>query len=175
MRSANYFNHGRKLASTWWEGTTGLPPVDNIIKKVQTNAYAHHIERLMYLAAPMLMIGIDPTEVYNWFISFVSIDAYDWVMVPNIYGMGTYADGGLMMSRPYFSSGNYIKKMSNFNDDETTDKWTALYYNFIVEQKAKLRKNYYTARWIPNWDKKSADEKKKIRNVARAVIKKNTK
>lgn len=170
MQTSNYFNSKRKLNEKWWTGETGLKPIDDIIKRIQKYSYAHHIERLMYLSAVMLMCNIDPIEVYNWFISFISIDAYDWVMVPNIYGMGTYADGGIMMTRPYFSSGSYIKKMSNYETSETIELWTTLYYNFIANNSEKLRKNYYTARWIGNYEKKSEKEKKEIKKMAEKFI-----
>ena len=175
MRKSNYFNHTRKLTDAWWEGKTGLGPIDDICARINKYAYAHHIERLMWLSAVMLMCGVAPNEVYEWFIGFVSIDAYDWVMTPNIYGMGTYADGGIMMTRPYFSSFNYIKKMSNWNDPEDAKIWNALYYNFIGENKTKLKKNYYTARWVGNYDSKSASERKEIKEIADRFITANTK
>lgn len=175
MRKSNYFNAQGKLNTNWWEGTTGLAPIDIIVKRVNKYSYAHHIERLMYLANVMLMCQIEPTEVYNWFIGFVSIDAYDWVMVPNIYGMGTYADGGIMMTRPYFSSSAYIKKMSNLiKTDEDADIFDCLYYNFIGTNKAKLRKNYYTARSIGHYDRKTEKEKKHYKEIAQKFIDANT-
>lgn len=173
--TSNYFENKNKLTGSWWNGTTGIEPIDAIIKRVDKYAYAHHIERLMYLSAIMLMCMVEPKEVFDWFISFVSIDAYDWVMVPNIYGMGTYADGGIMMSRPYFSSYNYVKKMST--KDSTNEKsegiWNALYYNFIGEKQKELSKNYYTARWIGNYKKKSKKEKEEIAKIAGEFLQKN--
>ena len=175
MRKLNYFNAKRKLTPSWWEGTTGLSPIDTIIKRVNKYSYAHHIERLMYLSSVMLMCGIDPNEVYEWFIGFVSIDAYDWVMVPNIYGMGSYADGGIMMTRPYFSSSAYVEKMSNLIEkDSDADIFDCLYYNFIAKNKERLRKNYYTARSIGHYDRKTAKEKEHFKEIADAFIKKNT-
>jgi deoxyribodipyrimidine photolyase-related protein len=170
MRKSNYFNATRKLGSQWWSAETGLIPIDDIIKRVHRYAYAHHIERLMYLAAPMMMCGVSPDEMYNWFISVVSIDAYDWVMVPNIYGMGSFADGGKMMSRPYFSSGKYISKMSNWNDEKTITLWTNLFYNFIGENIPQMKANYYTSRYVNNYNNKSDREKNIIKDSARKFI-----
>lgn len=177
MRKSNYFNHSRKLTATWWEGKTGLTPIDDICKRINKSAYAHHIERLMWLSAVMLMCGVAPDAVYEWFISFIAIDAYDWVMTPNIYGMGTYADGGSnnsMMTRPYFSSFAYVEKMSDWDDPKDAKIWNALYYNFIGVNKAKLKSNYYTARWIGNYERKSASERKEIKETASKFIAANT-
>lgn len=195
MRSGNYMRHYNKLNDTWWQGTTQLEPVDVVIRKVQKYAYAHHIERLMILGNAMLLCFIHPDDVFEWFISFVSIDAYDWVMVPNIYGMSQYADGGIMMTRPYFSSSNYILKMSNYtkssaeyidwddvesNDKSTgeptdlstkwTDVWDALYYNFVDRHQKRLKDIYSTANAVKLWQKKSKDEKKKINKLAEKFI-----
>lgn len=173
MRKSNYFNATRKLGPEWWTGTTGLTPIDDIISRALRYSYAHHIERLMYLAAMMMMCGISPHEMYNWFITIVSIDAYDWVMVPNIYGMGSFADGGMMMTKPYFSSGKYIKKMSNYNDNnDNLNLWTDIYYNFIANNIPKLKNNYYTSKYIKNYERKSDEEKKRIKASAEGFINK---
>lgn len=101
-----------------------------------------------------------------------TIDAYDWVMVPNVFGMSQYADGGSMMTRPYFSSSNYIVKMSNFKKDGSWDKiWDALYYNFIYNNYDLIRKNYATAQQALNWSKKSKKEKDDIIDTATKFIK----
>lgn len=171
MTQMNYFNNQNSLSSVWWEGKTTLKPIDNIIARVNKYAYAHHIERLMYLSSVMLMCMIHPKYVYKWFMELVSIDAYDWVMTPNIYGMGSYADGGMMMSRPYFSSIAYVEKMSDHQVDKPTQElWNALYYNFIATNQTQLRKNYYTARWIGNYHRKTDKEKASIKSIASEFI-----
>ena len=107
MRSSNVFGHTRKLTQDWYEGTTGIPAVDNCIKKVLARGYLHHVERLMIIGNIMFLSEIDPNDVYNWFME-MSIDAYDWVLVPNVYGMSQYADGGSLASKPNMSDSNYI-------------------------------------------------------------------
>jgi len=92
--------------------------MDEMIKKCEKYAYLHHIERLMYVGNFMLLARVNPNEAYRWFMEYF-IDSYDWVMVPNVYGMTQFADGGIMMTRPYFSSSNYIQKMSNFKKGQT--------------------------------------------------------
>ena len=171
MRGANYMNSNNKMNSKWWSGKTGLTPLDNVINKVDDYCYAHHIERLMILGNCMLLCQIHPDDVFDWFISFCSIDAYDWVMVPNIYGMSQYADGGIMMSRPYFSSSNYIAKMSDYKKSEDwAEIWDALYYYFIFKKSSKLSKIYSTANSVKLWEKKDKKEQNEIKKIASNFI-----
>jgi len=120
----NYLNHTNKLSKRFWDATTGIPPIDDCIKKAYQYSYLHHIERLMVIGQFFLLTMVHPDDVYEWFISAVSIDSYEWVMVANIYGMIMYADGGFMMSRPYFSSSVYIKKMNDGEYKTTGAKTT---------------------------------------------------
>lgn len=113
---------------------------DNVVKKVLKNAYAHHIERLMVLGNYMLLKEYDPNEIYRWFMEMF-IDAYDWVMVPNVYGMSQYADGGKMATKPYVSSSNYLLKMSDFKKGEWCKKWDDMFWNFIGKNEEEFRSN----------------------------------
>lgn len=131
-RTCNFFNHARKLPESFYVGTTGILPVDNTIKKLKKHAYAHHIERLMLLGNFFLLCEIAPHEIYRWFMEFF-IDAYDWVMVPNIYGMSQYADGGMMTTKPYFSGSNYILKMSDYPKGQWCKIWDALFWRFMIK------------------------------------------
>ena len=140
QRAANFFNHTRTLPRSFWQGSTGIEPIDTVIKKVLSSAYCHHIERLMILSNFMLLTQTDPDAVYTWFMELF-IDAYDWVMVPNVYGMGQYADGGSMITKPYISGSNYILKMSNYKKDSWSEIWDALYWNFIAKNLQILQKN----------------------------------
>ncbi|MFB6211662.1 MAG: cryptochrome/photolyase family protein [Halobacteriales archaeon] len=131
-REQNHFDCYRSLPDAFYTAETGLPPVDAAINRVQKHAYTHHIERLMVLGNIMLLLEIDPDEVYRWFMELF-IDAYDWVMVPNVYGMAEYADGGLFATKPYISSSNYIRKMSHYDGGEWEAVWDGLYWRFIDE------------------------------------------
>ncbi len=130
QRSMNFWNHKRELPSVLYSGETGLDPLDTVIRRVIQNAYAHHIERLMILGNFMLLSEIDPNAVYRWFMEMF-IDAYDWVMVPNVYGMSQYADGGLITTKPYISSSNYLRKMSDFPAGDWCAVWDGLYWRFV--------------------------------------------
>jgi deoxyribodipyrimidine photolyase-related protein len=94
----------------------------------------------MVLGNFMLLCEFNPDEVYRWFMEMF-IDAYDWVMVPNVYGMSQYADGGLMTTKPYVSGSNYILKMSDFNKGEWCEIWDALYWRFLYVNREVFVKN----------------------------------
>ena len=184
LSKTNFFKHKRKVNKHWFDGTTQIKPIDDIIKKVLKTGYAHHIERLMFLGNFMLLCEFDPKDVFDWFISIVSIDAYEWVMVPNIYGMSQFSAGDLMMTRPYFSSSNYILKMSNYTKKSGekvllgkeeylwSEIWDALYYNFINNNSKYLAKNYSTANAVTNWNKKSKKDKENLLKISK-LYKKN--
>jgi len=141
QRSSNFFNHAKKIDNDYYEATTGTEPIDNIIKKLNSIAYSHHIERLMFIGNFMLLEEIDPKEVYRWFMEMY-IDSYDWVMVPNVYGMSQFADGGEIITKPYFSSSNYIAKMSDYGrSKEWAKNWDDLFWKFLKKHKKFLSKN----------------------------------
>lgn len=140
MRNSNFFKHQNKLPQSFWKGDTGVLPVDNVINKVLKNAYCHHIERLMIVGNYMVLNEINPDDCYLWFMELF-IDAYDWVMVPNVYGMSLYADGGIFATKPYISGSSYILKMSNFKKGEWAKKWDENFWSFIFKNKSFMEKN----------------------------------
>lgn len=121
QRTANYFRHTNPLPKGFWDATTGIEPVDATIRKILDTGYCHHIERLMVLGNFLLLTETSPHAVYEWFMQYF-VDAYDWVMVPNVYGMSQYADGGLITTKPYISGSNYLLKMSDYQKGP----WTSL-------------------------------------------------
>ncbi|MBM3208304.1 MAG: cryptochrome/photolyase family protein [Chlamydiae bacterium] len=132
QRNSNYFKHKTKMPECFYDGTSGIPPIDDTIKKLNDTAYSHHIERLMVLGNFFLLCEIDPDDIYKWFMEMF-IDSYDWVMVPNVYGMSQYADGGLMTTKPYISGSNYILKMSNYPKGEWCEIWDGLFWRFMIK------------------------------------------
>jgi deoxyribodipyrimidine photolyase-related protein len=140
-RTTNFFNFDKKIPESFWKGETGIEPIDDTIKKVLTNAYCHHIERLMLLGNFMLLCEFDPDEVYRWFMELF-IDAYDWVMVPNVYGMSQYADGGFITTKPYVSGSNYVIKMSDYKKGEWCAVWDALYWRFLFKHQDIFKNNH---------------------------------
>ncbi len=140
QRTANFWGFHQSIPPAFYDGTTGIEPVDTVIGRVLKHAYCHHIERLMVLGNFMLLCEIDPNAVYRWFMELF-IDAYDWVMVPNVYGMSQYADGGRITTKPYVSSSNYVRKMSDFQSGPWCDIWDGLFWRFIGRHKKTLAKN----------------------------------
>ncbi len=139
-RQTNFWKFTKKIPKSFYEGTTTILPVDTVIRRLHEHAYVHHIERLMILGNIMLLCAFDPNAVYRWFMELF-IDAYDWVMVPNVYGMSQYADGGLITTKPYISSSAYIRKMSDFTPGPWCEIWDALYWRFIHKHRDFFARN----------------------------------
>jgi deoxyribodipyrimidine photolyase-related protein len=112
-RKKNFFSLTNPLPDFFWTGNTKMACVRSVVLETKTNAYAHHIQRLMVIGNLSILLGLNPNAVQAWFW-VVYADAYEWVHLPNVYGMGIFADGGLLASKPYLSSGSYINKMSNY-------------------------------------------------------------
>jgi deoxyribodipyrimidine photolyase-related protein len=135
-----------------------MEPIDTTIKKLINTAYNHHIERLMILGNFMLLCEINPDKVYQWFMEMY-IDAYDWVMVPNIYGMSQFSDGGLMATKPYISGSSYVLKMSNYKKGNWCETWDSLFWHFMNKHRNFFLSNPRLGMLIKTYDKMS-DEKK---------------
>lgn len=136
MRNSNFWQNENKLPEQFYTGKTDIPPIDDSIQKAKDYAYCHHIERLMLQGNMLLLLETNPDNVYEWFMEMY-IDSYDWVMVPNVYGMSQYAYQE-MMTKPYISSSNYINKMSHYEDGEWQEQWDGLYWSFIKNHKEKI-------------------------------------
>jgi len=159
QRNSNYWKFTKKIPSSFYTGDTGIKPVDDTIKNIMKYAYGHHIERLMILGNIMCLLRYDPNDIYRWFMELF-IDSYDWVMVPNIYGMSQFSDGGLMSTKPYISGSNYILKMSDYKKGEWSLVWDALYWNFIRDYRSFFEKNPRMSMMTKLYDKKDSDQKK---------------
>ena len=158
MRTQNFWQHTRPLPAAFWDGSTGLDPVDHAITTALQYGYNHHIDRLMVLGNVMLLSGIHPDQVYKWFMAMY-VDAYDWVMVPNVYGMSQFADGGNFATKPYISGSNYIRKMSDYKGGDWEQTWTALYWHFIGTHRDFFMSNHRLS-MMPRLLEKMSDEKK---------------
>jgi deoxyribodipyrimidine photolyase-related protein len=170
-RTSNYWNFERKIPASFYDGSTGIPPIDQTIKKVLKTGYCHHIERLMVLGNFMLLCEIHPNEVYRWFMELF-IDAYDWVMVPNIYGMSQFADGGLFATKPYISSSNYILKMSDYKKGDWTKTWDALFWRFMSVHRPFFEQNPRLGLLLKTLDKMDNSKKQKNIEVAEEFFEK---
>ena len=173
LRTSNTFGHNRRLTADWYNGTTGIPPVDDVIHKTLARSYAHHIERLMIVGNIMFLCDFHPDEVYRWFMEMY-IDAYDWVMVPNVYGMSQYSDGGSMTTKPYVSSSNYILKMSHYEKGDWCDVWDGLYWRYIEKNKDRFKKNPRMSMMVFQLDKLQENRKRVINYRAEDFLRDKT-
>ena len=110
LEKSNFFNHKKVMKETWYTATTGLVLLDYSINNALEYGWTHHIERLMILCNIMNLSEINPKEVYKWFMEMF-IDSSDWVMSPNVYGMGLFSDGGIFATKPYICGSSYLKMM----------------------------------------------------------------
>lgn len=170
QRNKNYWQHKQKLPESFYTAQTGIRPVDSSIQKILKTGYAHHIERLMIFANLMNLCQIDPDEIYQWFMEMF-IDAYDWVMVPNVYGMSSFSDGGKMSTKPYISGSHYIKKMSDYPDGEWAGQWDALFWNFINDNKEFFAKNPRLGMMLRTFEKMPEEKQQQHIKTAKEFIK----
>lgn len=169
-RTTNFWGFTKKIPSSFYNGTTGIYPVDKTIKKILETGYCHHIERLMVVGNFMLLCEFDPDEVYRWFMELF-IDAYDWVMVPNIYGMSQFADGGLFATKPYLSGSNYLMKMSDYKKGEWQDIWDGLFWRFMDNHRHFFKQNPRLGMLLGTFDKMAEDKREKHHKNAEDFLK----
>ena len=165
----NFFENKGLLDERWYNGTLGIEPVDITIRKVMKMGYCHHIERLMVLGNFMLLCGIHPDEVYRWFMELFA-DAADWVMVPNVYGMSQFADGGSLATKPYISGSAYILKMSDHRKGRWCDIWDGLYWRFIDRHRDVLRRNFRMGMMVAAYDRMSQQRKDELLQAAESFL-----
>ena len=165
----NYWNHKRELSNHWYDATTGIPPLDDSIKKALRHGYNHHIPRLMVISNIMNLCEVKPDAIYKWFMEMY-IDSSDWVMVPNVFGMATYADGGLLSTKPYTCGSNYILKMSNYQRGEWCDTIDGLYWRFTEKNINFFKSNPRLSFLKRTLERMSPDRKNHIYNRAEEFI-----
>ena len=168
-RNKNFWKFSRKIPSSFYSANTGIDPVDDTINKINKSGYANHIERLMIIGNFMLLCEFDPNEVYRWFMELF-IDSYDWVMVPNVYGMSQFGDGGLMSTKPYISGSSYILKMSNYKRGDWCMIWDSLFWNFIDKQREFFLTNPRMRMLVSSFDRMDIEKKGKLINTANKFI-----
>ncbi|MDA9343635.1 cryptochrome/photolyase family protein [bacterium] len=159
-RTRNFWGFTKKIPKSFYDGTTGIYPIDQTIKKTLETGYCHHIERLMVLGNFMLLCEFNPDEVYRWFMELF-IDSYDWVMVPNVYGMSQFADGGLMATKPYISGSNYLMKMSNYKKGEWQVIWDGLFWRFMDTHRSFFKQNPRLGMLVAMFDKMPQEKRQK--------------
>lgn len=177
--SMNFLNARRPLPGWFWTGQTQMNCLHHAIKQSLDYAYAHHIQRLMVTGNFCLLAGIHPDAVDQWYLG-IYMDAIQWVELPNTRGMSQYADGGMVASKPYAASGNYIHKMSDYCRDcpydvqakeaENACPLNSLYWQFMEQHRDLMSKKPRTALIYKGWDNKSINDRKAIMNRAKWCI-----
>ena len=158
MRNGNCFSHTRDLPESFWTAETGVMPIDLVIGRALETGYAHHIERLMVMGNFMMLCQFDPDQVYDWFMELF-IDAYDWVMVPNVYGMSQFADGGMMSTKPYISGSNYLIIMGDFKKGEWQTICDGLFWRFSLVHRHFCLCKPRLGMLVRTFDKMSAEKR----------------
>ncbi|HEX7675918.1 MAG TPA: cryptochrome/photolyase family protein [Bdellovibrio sp.] len=159
QKTKNFWGHQNKLSELWYEGSTGIPPLDETIRRVVKRGYAHHIERLMVAGSLMLLLEVHPDAAYRWFMEMF-VDSSDWVMGPNVYGMAMFSDGGIFATKPYICGSNYLRKMGGYPQGDWCDGVDGLYWGFVrkhekfflknprLSMMAKSSRNISEAKWL---------------------------
>lgn len=171
----NWFNHAQPLPAFYWTGDTPMNCLRQILTQVKETGYAHHIQRLMVLNNFALIAGISPQAIEDWFHA-AFIDAYDWVMQTNVIGMGQFADGGVVASKPYAASANYINNMSDYckkcaykprdRSGEQACPFNFFYWDFLARHADKLKNNHRMFQIMRNLERISPEELQQIRQKA---------
>ena len=177
--NSNSLNATRALPDFYWTGETTMNCVAQAVKQTKQDAYAHHIQRLMITGNFALLAGLDPKQVHEWYLA-VYADAFEWVELPNTLGMALHADGGLLGSKPYAASGNYINKMSNYcksckyDVKKRTGKdacpFNALYWDFIARHRERFSKNPRMGQTCHTYGKFSDPEKLAISEQTKTFL-----
>ncbi len=180
-RKLNFFEAKGKLPDFYWDAKTDMRCIQESVQAVIDDGINHHIQRLMITGNFALIAGISPQEVNDWYF-FGYLDAFDWVVTPNVLGLSLYADGGMIATKPYASSAGYIQKMSNYCSnckyeakttlDEDSCPFNSLYWNFIDEHKKDFKKNPRMALMVKIWDDKPTKDQKQILEKAESIKKK---
>jgi deoxyribodipyrimidine photolyase-related protein len=175
----NALNHQRKLPDLFWGAETSMNCLSHAVSQTRDDAYAHHIQRLMVTGNFALLAGINPTQVHEWYLS-VYIDAFEWVEAPNTVGMSQFADGGVVGSKPYVSSGNYIDRMSDYcaechysvktKTGEGACPFNLLYWAFLDRHRDRFESNPRMAQMYRTWDRMNVEKRDTILAEAGAFL-----
>ncbi len=175
----NVLEHKRKLPAVYWGGETRMRCMESAVAQTRDEAYAHHIQRLMVTGNFALLSGVSPQEVHEWYLA-VYADAYEWVEAPNTIGMSQFADGGIIASKPYVSSGNYINKMSDYckschysvtaKTGEKACPFNLLYWDFLIRHRDRFSGNPRMGNMYRTWDRMADDRKDQVLKEAGELL-----
>ncbi|AUJ64841.1 cryptochrome/photolyase family protein [Aestuarium zhoushanense] len=167
----NALGHDRKLPWLYWGGETKMHCMSQAVEQTRTEAYAHHIQRLMVTGNFALLAGVDPHQLHEWYLA-VYADAFEWVEAPNTIGMSQFADGGVIASKPYVSSGAYIDRMSDYcgschykvkdKTGDTACPFNLLYWHFLIRHRDRFAGNARMGNMYRTWDRMDDTRKETV-------------
>lgn len=175
----NVLGHKRALPAVYWGEATRMACMGHAVGQTRDMAYAHHIQRLMVTGNFALLAGVDPAQVHEWYLS-VYVDAFEWVEAPNTIGMSQFADGGVVGSKPYVSSGAYIDRMSDYcggchyRVKEKTGAracpFNLLYWHFLLRHRERFANNPRMAQMYRTWDRMEEGHRRAVLDGAEAFL-----
>ena len=175
----NALGHTRDLPAFYWGAPTHMRCVHRAVEQTREEAYAHHIQRLMVTGNFALLAGIDPAQVHEWYLA-VYADAYEWVEAPNTIGMSLFADGGIIASKPYVSSGAYINRMSDYcgncrykvsvKTGRGACPFNLLYWHFLTRHRDRFAGNPRMAQMYRTWDRMKEDHRDTVISDAEDLL-----
>ena len=175
----NALGHDRTLPAVYWGGKTRMNCMEKTVAQTREDAYAHHIQRLMVTGNFALLTGIDPHQVHEWYLAVYS-DAFEWVEAPNTVGMSQFADGGIIASKPYVSSGAYINRMSDYckscdysvsqKTGEGACPFNLLYWHFLDRHRERFSANARMGNMYRTWDRMDEGRRNAVLREAQAVL-----
>ena len=179
LRLENQLKATKAMPDFYWTGKTNMRCVSSAVTQLLETGHTHHIQRLMVLGNFALLAGIDPQALNDWFLSLY-VDAFDWVVTPNVIGMSQYANAGGFTSKPYVSGGAYISRMSNhckscqFNPKLTTGEnacpFSSLYWDFLDRHSEKFKTNPRMSIPVSAWKKRDELDRKAILERSQEVL-----
>ena len=171
--TSNFWDHQREFTDSWYQATTGIPPLDDSIRTAQRLGWTHHIPRLMVLANLMTLCEIRPQSAHRWFMEMY-VDSSEWVMGPNVYGMGLFSDGGIFATKPYICGSNYLLKMSDYGKGDWCNIVDGLYWRFIDKHRQFFAGNPRLALMPRALDRLNSDRRQQIFNAADSFLANHT-
>jgi deoxyribodipyrimidine photolyase-related protein len=169
QEQGNFWNHERELTDAWYDGQTGILPLDDTIRTAQRLGWTHHIPRLMVAGNLMTLCEIRPASAHRWFMEMF-IDSSEWVMGPNVYGMGIFSDGGVFATKPYICGSNYLLKMSDYGKGDWCDVVDGLYWRFIDKHRNFFAGNPRLALMPRALDRLAPERRSAILSVAETFL-----
>lgn len=161
LRAANATHNQRRITNAWYEGSTGLPPFDDMLKKLWAHAYVHPAERSMIAGNLMMLCEIHPEDIYRWHGELL-IDAYDWVLTPEIYALTNFASDTPGANWPRISSSNAILQVSDYERGQWSDTWDGLFWRFVEKHKTLLNKQPHMRVMVQRLERLDPDRKRII-------------